>query len=176
MLKYIDIRAIPFLLVNAAYIFMLDAANTQLAPHAFILLPAIFIVAPALYLSFGGMLFTVAVSALLAEAAYPVRTGLVCAVWILCGFIIHNVRFRFRSMDTLSVIAAMEAVNLFVIAFYAAIFPNDCGNFWYYAMRVGSDALASALVLAAVAKFTVRLPVDIMNFAGFDLSISDEKR
>ncbi len=173
MFRKFDIR-IPFLLaLNLLYVFIISTVNSELAPYVCLMLPAVFIVAPALFLGFGGMLFVVGVTAFFAEATTPVRTGMTAFVWLLAAFWIHGWRYRFKTLDSLGVMGVSQAANLVIILVFAVFMKGAGAGFMQYASRLGADMLASAAVLAFCAKFTVSLPVSIMGALGLDITVSE---
>ena len=51
MFRRFDIRIFLILFLNAAYVYMLSVLNTEIAPAAYVVLPAIFIIPAALFLN-----------------------------------------------------------------------------------------------------------------------------
>lgn len=167
-------RALTILLTNAAYLFVLSTLNSELAPSAYLVLPALFIIPAALYLDFLPMLAVVGVSAFLCSSTTGVRAGLTAALWLSAAFAVHGMRFRFRSGDWFSITALVEITNIILVFFYALFFPRDVGGFFEYASRVSADALLSAAVLLFAGKFCAVLPVSLANFWGIEMSIDGE--
>lgn len=122
-------RALTILLTNAAYLFVLSTLNSELAPSAYLVLPALFIIPAALYLDFLPMLAVVGVSAFLCSSTTGVRAGLTAALWLSAAFAVHGMRFRFRSGDWFSITALVEITNIILVFFYALFFPRDVGDF-----------------------------------------------
>ena len=162
------------LFLNAAYIYVLSAVNTELAPAAYLLLPAVLIIPAALFLKFVPMLAVVAFSAFLSDASTPVRPGLNAALWMVSAFAVHGMRFRFLARDWFSVTVLAEILNIILFFFYALFFYGGSRSIADYAARISTDALASALALALVAKFCVSLPVSVANILGVEMSISED--
>lgn len=173
MFKTFDIRIPFFLALNLVYVHMISTVNSELAPYACLMLPAVFIVAPSLFLGFGGMLFVVGVTAFFVEATTPVRTGMTAFVWLVAAFWLHGWRFRFKTLDNLSILGISQAANLAIILVFAVFMKGDGAGFVQYVSRLGSDILLSAAVLALCAKFTVVLPVSIMGVMGLDMTVSE---
>ena len=173
MIKTFDIKIPLILVLNLLYVFILSTLNTEISPYVYVMLPAVFIVPPALFLNFAPAMFVVAFSALINEVVMPVRTGLVCALWLVCAYVVHNQRFRFRNFDTFSIISLMLVLNFCILFLYALLLPNGCAGVAEYFYRVAIDISISSAVLIAVAKFTVSLPADIMRFLGADISVAE---
>lgn len=167
-------RALTIMMTNAAFLFVLSAINSELAPSAYLVLPVLFIIPAALYLDFIPMLVVVAASAFLCSSTTGVRAGLTAALWLSAAFAVHGMRFRFRSGDWFSITVLLEITNIILVFFYALLFPRDVGAFFEYASRVSADALLSAAVLLLVGKFCAVLPVSLANFFGIEMAIDGE--
>ena len=176
MFRKFDIRIPILLTLNILYIFIISTLNGELAPYAYLMLPAVFILAPALFLEFFGMLFVVGVSAFLVEATTPVRTGMTAALWLAVAFWVHGWRFRLKNLDTMQIIGMAEAVNILIILVFAVFMKSGSTSFSAFFVRLLGDAAISAAVLAVCAKFTVLLPVSVMNFLGLGMSVSGEDK
>ncbi len=174
MFKRFDILPWVFICINMVYVFMLSTVNTELAPHFRIFLPAIFLIAPAIYLGFLPAMFVAAFSALIIENSFSARTGLISAIWISAAALAHSLRFRFRGMDFLSITAIMELFNFAILFLYMLILPNSCRDMQSYLLRVVADAGVSAIVLVFAGAFSIRLPVSLMRFFGRDVRINGE--
>lgn len=174
MFRRFDIRIFLILFLNAAYVYMLSVLNTEIAPAAYIVLPAIFIIPAALFLNFVQMLAAVVFSALLCEATTPLWPGATVVLWIIGAFAVHSMRFRFRACDWLSLTTLAEILNIIIVFFYALFFFREAENLFEYAVRVSTDALVSASVLLFAGKFSVSLAVSAANIFGMKMSISEE--
>lgn len=174
MRRVTNIPFFIFLIANIAYIYIIGVVNSSLAPYASLLLPSVFIIGPALYLKSWQTVLTILITALLWESTTPVRTGLVCAVWLLAAWAVRIVRFKYRALDRMSLCALAEVVNFAIIMAYLAIFPNGCANFSDYVFRIFSDSLLSALILIFAARFAVLVPLSFMKIAGIELKIEEE--
>lgn len=173
MIKTFDIKIPLILALNLCYVYIISTLNTEISPYVYIMLPAVFIVPSALFLNFLPAMFVVAFSALINEVVMPVRTGLVCALWLSCAYVVHNQRFRFRTLDAFSVISLMLVLNFSILLLYALFLPNGCAGTAEYFYRVAIDVSVSSAVLIAISKFTVTLPADIMRVLGVDISVAE---
>ncbi len=165
-----DIRIPIVLLLNLAFIFMLYAANSMLAPFSlYLAIPALFLILPASFLNFGACMAIIAVCGFLCEAFTPVRAGLTPALWLLAGLFAHLARRRFRNPSYVFLLAVFETANVFLLVCYAFFFPMGEGDVSEYLSRMAVDAGVSVLALAALVPFTVALGKSAFRLAGIDL-------
>lgn len=161
MIKKIELKIPIILLLNAAYYFMISAVNSALAPYAYIVLPAIFIVPAARWLGMGGLAFVVVLSSVLVEPFMPLPTGICSIIWLFAALAARELCMRTEKIRPAWAIVVMEMVNISIIIVYAAALPNAAGSLADYAARIAIDALASSAVLAAVSKIAMDLPADV---------------
>ena len=166
--------AAVFLLTNIAYLYILATVNSEISPYASLILPSVFIIGPALMLRGWQAALVIGLTAFLCEATTPVRPGITCALWLLAAVFVRIARFRFRSLDPLSLCALAQFVNLALGLAYMLFFPNGCANLADYLFRVFADLLLSAAVLVLIARFSVLVPLSILKFAGIKLKIEED--
>lgn len=174
MMKGFDKKLFVLFALSLCYIFIIQSLNILACEHGFfIMLPAVFIVPAALFLTPRSAFLLVFVLGLVESSFYPVKIGLVPLVWLLLTLIVSITAFRFRNIGFLSIVSLMELVNFLAIVAYCIIFPRGSDSFSIYFMRVFSDALMSGVVLAVVGYCVVLLPRSIMYFMGENLNIQD---
>lgn len=174
MIKKLDLKILIFLLVNIAYIFIIGVLNDFLSPYVYLILPAIFIIAPAKYLGFGGMVFVVVFSALMSEIYLPLPTGISAVIWLLAAVCARFISSGTERVDTLWAIYITQITNFLIIFVYALILPNNTADFLTYVTRVACDTGASAFLLLFVSKFTVEFPMLITQLINLEVVSYDD--
>ena len=176
MIRSFDIRVPIALFFNICWVFVISSINSELAPHAYILLPAILIVPPAALLNFGGSMLVVGLTSLLLEAFIPVRFFLTCAFSLAAALFIHGMRFRLRTLDAFSMTCFMELVNLILILLFALCMKSDICGFYETALRISVDMAASALALLLIGAFSYKLLNSVLNLFEMPMSLGmDDK-
>lgn len=173
MLKNFDIRILIFLAVNICYALILGILNSEFSPYIRLMLPAAFIIPPVFFLGFGGAMFVVVLSSIFIGAYLPIPFGFITGLWLLFAFGLRQIRFRFRALDTFSIICILILTNFFIILIYAFAFDSDSTTFIDYISRTGLDMAVSSLILSACGRFIVMLPAYISSLFGFNIKISD---
>lgn len=175
MFKYIDFKPIFFIFANIVFAHILSEVNSEVAPYIYFAVPALYIVPSALLLNFLPMLFTVAFTAFFIEASTPVRAGVTVAMWLFMAFVVHGIRFKFVTLDWLSLSALYVGVNFVLLFLYFVFFPKQTGSVGDYIVRVATDALCSSILLIIVGKFCITIPISLANLCGINLSIRNNQ-
>lgn len=173
MFKSLDMRVIVILALNLCYLIILGAVNSEVAPYVRIMLPSIFIVAPALFLGWGWAAFIVLLSAFLMSAFLPVRFGILAALWLASAFAVRHIRFRFRALDTFSLVSLQLFLNVLLVFIYACALAGDFVEWKAYILRVSWDMAFSSLVVALSGRFFSMLPVYICSLINVNCQISE---
>ncbi len=176
MLRYLDIKVVFFLFSNIAFSYMVSVVNGEIAPYAYFILPALYIVPAALFLNFLPMMFVVLFTAFYMEASTPIRAGLTAGIWLIAAFCAHSMRFRFRACDRFSITALFVLLNIIILFFYALLFPVDADSIFSYICRLSGDAIFSSLLLMLLAKFSISIPLALANIFGLNLSITEDAK
>jgi hypothetical protein len=175
MLKYIDLKPIFFIFANIIFAHILSELNSEVAPHIYFVVPALFIVPSALLLNFLPMLFSVAFTAFFFEASTPVRAGSTVAMWLFVAYIVHTIRHRFIVLDWFSLSALYILANFALLLLYFIFFPKQADSVGTYIVRTATDTLCSSALLMLVGKFCITIPILLANLCGMELSIREEK-
>ena len=176
MFRFFDFKVIFFIIANIAFAYLLSEINTEIAPYIYFVVPALYIIPASLFLNFLPMLFTIAFTAFFVEATTPIRAGAVSAIWLIAGFVIHGIRFRFRTLDWFSVSALFVGVNFSVLFVYFIFFPKQADSLSTYIVRTATDALCSSALLMLIGRFSLSIPLALANLFRINLSISEDKQ
>lgn len=176
MFRYFDFKVIFFIFANIVFAHILSEINSEVAPYIYFAVPALYIVPSALFLNFIPMLFTVAFTAFFVEASTPLRAGSTATIWLLASFVVHGMRFRFRTLDWFSLSALYVGLNFVILFLYCVFFPKQADSFSTYVVRTASDALCSSVLLMLIGRFSLSIPIALANFCGVNLSISEDKQ
>lgn len=174
MFKRFDICILLFLALNALYWVVVSSLNSCAGGVFYIAVPALFIVPAALYMNFLSMASVVVFSALASFSVAGVNSFLVCALWLAAAWLVNVCRFRLRTGDAMTNVSLALAVNTFIIVGYAFILPCGVCGFGEYAKRLVFDAAASGLFILIAADFCIKLPVQIMDYFGVDITMGEE--
>ncbi len=174
MFKRFDISAVLFLFLNACYWIILNSINSFISPWVYFVLPAIFIVPPAMYMNFPSTVVVVLISAFATASAMSANSFFIAFVWLSIAFVVNSWRFKFRTLDFFSSLTLMQIVNLIVIIFYMLIMPIGSDTFFEYIKRVASDVAFSGVLLSFLSYLSLSVPVSIMSFFGIDITANED--
>ncbi len=153
---------------------MLNAINTFVSPWAYFILPAIFIVPPAMLMNFPSMVVVSLISSFAMSSAMSANPFFIALVWLAIGFVVNSWRFKFRSLDPFASVTLMQIVNLVVIIFYIPAMPVGADSFIEYTKRLACDVAFSGVLLGFCSWLTLAVPLSIMSFFGVDVMPNED--
>jgi len=174
MKRFINIKALMMLFVNLIFIFILAQINDFLSIYGMALvIPVIFIAAPALYLNLKNGIVVVFISAVLSASTTPVNGFTLAAIWLFIYGIFRSQRYRFVTKDIYVTISMFQIINLLFFVLYILFFPRGQLYFSEYFLRIGVDFILSALSLIYISRYILSLQESFGHFLVSEFKVEE---
>jgi|GEM_PF-5003863 len=174
MKRFLNIKALMMLFVNLLFIFILAQINDFLSIYGLALIvPVIFIAAPAIYLDLKSGIIVVFISAVLTASTTPVNGFTLAAIWLFAYGIFRSQRYRFVTKDIYVTISMFQIINLLIFTLYVLFFPRGQIYFGEYFLRLFTDFIVSAFILVYISRYILSLQESLGHFLVSEFKIDE---